>query len=147
MLIPIWVSIVRYLFKGALSDLRQFLTNESPLKMIKSSLYFTLKALFDLKIFKVLSWHFSHVEKRLDYKNKVNFKIYDVITWQTDNCNTRINKYLEKQGQSGNEICSINTIYITWEAFFWKNRKQNCGGETSPRSFSEKLKLSISLDQ
>ena len=118
------MSIVRCLFKGALSGLRQFLTNESPLKMIKNSLYFTLKALFYLKIFKVLSWHFSHVEKRLDYKNKVNFKIYDVITWQTDNCNTRINKYLEEQGQSGNEICSINTIYITWEAFFWKNHKQ-----------------------
>ena len=28
--------------------------------------YFTLKALFIIKIFEFLSWHFGHVEKRLD---------------------------------------------------------------------------------
>ena len=32
-------------FKGALSDLRQFLASESPLKMMKNAFYFTLKAL------------------------------------------------------------------------------------------------------
>ena len=32
-------------FKGALSDLRQFLANESPLKTIKNVFYFTLKEL------------------------------------------------------------------------------------------------------
>ena len=42
-------------FKGALSRLRQFLAFESPLKMIKNTFYFTLKALFILKIFKFLS--------------------------------------------------------------------------------------------
>ena len=31
-------------FKGALSDLRQFLTAESPLKMMKNAFYFTSKA-------------------------------------------------------------------------------------------------------
>ena len=41
--------------KGALSVLRQFLANESPLKMIKNTFYFTLKALSVLKIFKLLS--------------------------------------------------------------------------------------------
>ena len=41
--------------KGALSGLRQFLTNESPLKMMKNAIYFTLKALFVLKMFKFLS--------------------------------------------------------------------------------------------
>ena len=39
----------------------QFLTTESPLKMMKNVFYFTLKALFVLKIFKFLSWLFSHV--------------------------------------------------------------------------------------
>ena len=52
--------------KGALSVLRQFLATESPLKMTKNALYFTLRALFGLKIFKFLSWIFVHVEKRLD---------------------------------------------------------------------------------
>ena len=37
--------------------------NESPLKMMKNAFYFILKALFGLKIFKVLSWHFGYVEE------------------------------------------------------------------------------------
>ena len=41
-------------FRGALSGLKQFLTTESPLKIIKKSFYFTVKALFVLKIFKFL---------------------------------------------------------------------------------------------
>ena len=41
--------------KGALSDLRQFLATESPLKMMDNAFYFTSKALFVLKIFKFLS--------------------------------------------------------------------------------------------
>ena len=36
---------------------------ESPLKMMKNTFYFTLKALFVLKIFTFLSWIFGHVEK------------------------------------------------------------------------------------
>ena len=47
--------------KGVLSGLRQFLANESPLKMMKNAFYFTLKALFVLKLFKFLSWLFGHV--------------------------------------------------------------------------------------
>ena len=39
--------------KGALSGLRQSLTTESPLEMMKNAVYFTLKALFVLKIFKI----------------------------------------------------------------------------------------------
>ena len=41
--------------KGALSGLRQFLTTESPLKVMKNAFYSTSKALFVLKIFKFLS--------------------------------------------------------------------------------------------
>ena len=41
--------------KGALSGLRQFLVTENPLKIMKNVFYFTLKALFVLKIFKFLS--------------------------------------------------------------------------------------------
>ena len=52
--------------KGALSGLRQFWATESPLQTMKNAFYFTLKALFVLKIFKFLSWLFGHVEKQLD---------------------------------------------------------------------------------
>ena len=39
------------IFKNALSGFRQFLATESPLKMMENAFYFTLKALFVLKIF------------------------------------------------------------------------------------------------
>ena len=41
--------------KDAVEGLRQFLESESPLKKLKNAFYFTLKALFILKIFKFLS--------------------------------------------------------------------------------------------
>ena len=41
--------------KDALEGLRQFLASESPIKQTKNEFYFTLKALFVLKIFKFLS--------------------------------------------------------------------------------------------
>ena len=67
--------------KFALSRLSYILATESPLKMMKNAFYFTLKALFVLKIFKFLPWLYGgHVEKRLDQK-EVDFKIYDVTTW------------------------------------------------------------------
>ena len=49
------------LLKGALSSVRQFLETASPWKMMKNSFYFTLKALFILKIFKFLFRIFGHI--------------------------------------------------------------------------------------
>ena len=63
---------------------------------MKNGFYFTSKALFVLKIFKFLSGLFGRVAKRLDKKDKVNFKFYDVTAWLTNNCNTHITQYLEK---------------------------------------------------
>ena len=54
-------------YKSALSGLRQYvLATESSLKMMKNVFYFTLKALFVLKIFKFVFWLFGHEEKQLD---------------------------------------------------------------------------------
>ena len=64
--------------------------NESPLKMMKNAFYFMLKALLFLQIFTFLYWLFGYVEKRLDKKATVNFKIYDVTDYTTINCNTHI---------------------------------------------------------
>ena len=66
--------------------------NDSPLKMMKNTFYY-IKAVFILKVFKFLSWVFSHVENQ---KYKVNFKIYDITTWLTNNYNTYIALYLTK---------------------------------------------------
>ena len=58
--INVEVSIGPYMYlslniKGVLSGLGQFLTSESPLKMMKNAFYFTSKAFFILKIFSFLS--------------------------------------------------------------------------------------------
>ena len=39
---------------------------------------------------------FGHVGKRFDKKAEVNFKIYDVINLERNNCNTQIVQYLKK---------------------------------------------------
>ena len=52
--------------------LRQFLTIENPLKMMKNAFYFILRALFVLEI--VLT--FFYLEKRLDKKAMINFKTH-----------------------------------------------------------------------
>ena len=48
--------------------------------MNKKAFYFTMEVLFVLKIFRFLSQPFGFVEKQLDQKDKVYFKIYDVRT-------------------------------------------------------------------
>ena len=72
-------------FKSSLSDVRLFLSAESPLKMMKNVFCLMLKAFFDLEILTFLSWLFDHVGKRLDYNAKVYFKIYDVRDWTASN--------------------------------------------------------------
>ena len=68
-------------FKGALSDMRQFLATESPSHMIKNAFHFTLKVIFVLKISKFLIWLFGHVPAniRLDedvFKTSWSRRIY-----------------------------------------------------------------------
>ena len=89
--------------------------NESPLKMMKNTLYFILKAIFFLEIFKFLSRIFAYVEKRLDKKAYLIFKIYDATNWATNNYNTHIIPI----SQPDNGIWSVNTIsheiYFSWK--------------------------------
>ena len=63
-------------------------------------MYFMLKCLFKclfvLEIFTFLSWLLDYVEKQLDKKVKVNFKIYNVTDWTAYNYNTQITQYLKK---------------------------------------------------
>ena len=58
--------------------------------------YFMLKARFVLEIFTFLSWLFGYLETRLDEKAMVNFKIYDMADWATNNYNTYITQYPKK---------------------------------------------------
>ena len=47
------------------------MATESHLKMMKNYFYFTLEAFFILKIFRLLSWIFGYIEKRLEWKDKI----------------------------------------------------------------------------
>ena len=64
-----------------------------------------------LHFYLYLPWLFGHVEKRLDKKVKINFKIYDVTDWTTNNYNTHIAKYLENWKQLNSEIWLVNRIH------------------------------------
>ena len=55
-----------------------------------------LKALSILKMFTFLFRLFGHVEKQLDNKVMVNFKIYDVIDWTTNHYNTHITQLFQE---------------------------------------------------
>ena len=64
--------------------------------MMKNAFYFMLKALFFLEIFTYFVLSFWLCQKWLDKKAMVNFKIYDVTGWTTNNYNTHIAQYLKK---------------------------------------------------
>ena len=52
---------------------------------MNNTFYFILKALLVLKYLNFYPCFFGHVEKRLDKKAAVNFKIYGVTNWETNN--------------------------------------------------------------
>ena len=109
----------------------KMLATESPLQMLENSFFFVLKSLSVFKIFKFLSWHFRHVEKWLDWKDKFNFLSYDVTKREANKCKTHIVQYLKKKKQSENEIWSVGMEYNMWYIFLEKSCKK-CGGEIFP---------------
>ena len=66
---------------------------ESSLKM----LFISSQKLFSFS--RYLSFYHDFLvmqKKRLDQKDKVNFKIHDVTTWLTNNCNAHISQYFKR---------------------------------------------------
>ena len=73
----------------------------------------------------------------------VNFKIYGITTWLTNNSYTDIAQKSEgNQTMKLHQLIESNTINI-----FIEESYTNCGRGTIPRPFSKKSKLSILLDQ
>ena len=58
--------------------------------MKEIAFHFMLKVRFILEIFKFLSSIFGYGEKRLDKKTMINFNMYDVTDWTTNNYKTQI---------------------------------------------------------
>ena len=61
----------------------------------------------------VLTFH--HVEKRLDLKDKVNFRIDDVTAWLTNNCNTHIARSKGNPAMRFGQLIEHNMINIFLE--------------------------------
>ena len=99
-----------YLKSGLSPSKRNFFLcfNDSLSKVMKIAFYFVLKVFFVLKIFHRLifsrfldlcgnlglPWLLVMYKKRLDWKEKVNFEIYDVTAWLIKNYNTHIAQHL-----------------------------------------------------
>ena len=81
-------------------------------------------------------------EKRIDQKDNINFKLYDVTTWFTHNFNTHTVQYLTKQKQSDNEnLINLQNII---KIFFFRNHAENEAGRVSSRPlfvFKKKLNM------
>ena len=90
-------------------------------------------------------------EKRLNQKVKVNFKIHDVTTWFTNNCNTHIAQYFSKQRQPVNEIWSVNRKILRKNQqdkyFSLKIMEKMMQGDQFHTSFSFFEKLNMRLKQ
>ena len=113
--------------------------------MMKNAYYFTLKAIFVLKIFKFLSWGSGQVEKRLHWKDKIVFKVHDVTTWEKT-----ITMYIlpNISRSKGNWTMKFDQLieYNMGNIFLGKSYSKCCG-ETIPRPFPKNSKLSIFLNQ
>ena len=112
---------------------------------MKNTFYFMLKTLFVLEIFTFLSLLFGYVEKQLDKKAMVNFKIFDVTEWETNNNNiyqANISRSRGNQTMKFDQLTECNMRNIFLQKSYTKY-----GGETISRPFYKTSKLNISLDQ
>ena len=111
---------------------------------MKNDVYYTLKVLLVLKIFKFLYSLFGNIENQLDLKDQLNFRIYDVRTWLIIAIHILINISRSKTNQAMKfgQLIEYNLRNIFREKSYTK-----CGGEAIHRPFSKKSKLSVSLDQ
>ena len=105
---------------------------------MKNAFYFTLKALFILKIFTFLSRRFCYAEKRLGQKDRVNSKICGVTNLET----VTINILPEISRSRGNQTMKFGQlIKYNLSSIFLKNMVEKLVSDPFL-----KIKLNISLD-
>ena len=135
---------VNVVVKGALSSLRQFLATESTLKMMKM-LFILFQKLFSSSGFLKLSLEFSAMPKNgLIKKIRLTSKF---MTSQPGYQTVAIHILSNISRSKSNQAMKFGQlIRYKMRNIFLENSYPNCGGDTIPRPFSKKLKLSISLD-
>ena len=103
--------------KDSLSGLKQFMTTEILLKMMKNAFYFMLKTHFVLEIFKYLSWLFVYSEKQLR-RLKLISKFLTPTDWTANSYNTNIAQYLKKKRQTRGKKFGRLVKYNVTNSFF-----------------------------
>ena len=104
--------------------------------MMETDFHFMLEALFFLRYLDNLS---GYVEKRLDKKAKVNFKIYDLTDWTTSNCNMHIAHYPKSKDNQAIKFGQL--IEYNMRNIFLEKSYTKCGGEANPRLLHKKIKI------
>ena len=112
---------------------------------MKNVFYTTSKALSVLKIFKVLSRLFVMYQNNLIKKIRLISKFITSQPGQQTIVIHILHNLSRSKGNQTMNCCQL--IECNMRNIFLEKSCTKCGGETSPRPFSEKLKLSISLDQ
>ena len=87
---------------------------------------------------------FGHVEKQLDKKTKVIFKLYNVTNWEQIITIHILPNISRSRGNQGMKFCQL--IEHNIRNIFFEKSYTKCSGESRPRPFLKKSKLSISLD-
>ena len=78
------------------------------------------------------------------YKNdEVNFKIYDVINWETNNCNTLIAPNISRS--KGNQTMKFGQLEYNMGNIFLETSCTKYGGETIPRPQRDSNRQPLSL--
>ena len=133
-------------FKGALSGLRQFLATESPLKWWRMLFISSQKFVSFTSYLSFFLGFLVMYQNGLIRKIRLISNFFDATAWLTSNCNIYILPNISRS--KFNQIIKFGQLIecSMWNIFLEKLCTK-CGGEPSPISFSEKLKLSMSLDQ
>ena len=121
------------------------MANESPLKIMKNAFYFTLKV-FSFSRYLTFCLDFLIMQK-----NGLIMKIRSATKFMTSQPRKQtiaihilqyISRNKDKQTMKFGQLIECNMRNIFFQKSYIK-----CAGDTSPRPFSKKSKLSISLDQ
>ena len=131
--------------KGTRSGLRDVLTALTSLKMMEIAFHLILKTLSVIKISDFLSSIFGYVEKCLIILKR---SISKFMTSQPEKQTIAIHILPNISKSKDNQTMKFGQlIYHHIRNIFLEKSYTKCGGETIPRTFSKKPKLSISLNQ
>ena len=93
--------------------------------------YFTLKAFFVLKIFRL----FGRIKKPLDLKDQVSFQIYDAKLGKQTIAIQVLPNISRSKGDQRKRFGQL--IEYNMRTIFLEKSYMKCGGETIPRPFSK----------